>query len=278
MQSSSHTSFSVLMSVYNNDKAEFFHEALLSVYRQTYMPDEVILVVDGPVSNKIKSVIELFSSKYNSLNVIWLPENKGHGNAKRVGLQNCNNELIAVMDSDDICVLERFEKQINYFHKHSDVSIVGGTIAEFKNSIENLIGRRELGANHSEISTNLKLRCPMNHMTVMFKKSEVDRAGGYQDWYHNEDYYLWIRMFINGSKFANLKDILVYVRVDENFYLRRGGLKYFFSESRLQLFMYKNGVINLFQLFFNILIRSIIQLIMPNKVRGIIFRKLFRRT
>ena len=89
---------------------------------------------------------------------------RDHGNAKRVGLQNCNNELIAGMDSDDICVLERFEKQINYFHKHSDVSIVGGTIAEFKNSIENLIiGRRELGANHSEISTNLKLRCPESY-------------------------------------------------------------------------------------------------------------------
>ncbi len=278
MQSSSCTSFSVLMSVYNNDKAEFFNEALLSVYRQTYMPDEVMLVVDGPVSSKIKSVIEHFSSKHNSLNVIWLPKNKGHGNAKRVGLQNCKNELIAIMDSDDICVLERFEKQINYFHKHPDVSIVGGTIAEFKNSIENLIGRRALGANHDEISKNLKLRCPMNHMTVMFKKSEVDRAGGYQDWYHNEDYYLWIRMFINGSKFANLKETIVYVRVDENFYLRRGGLKYFFSESRLQLFMYKNGVINPIQLFFNILIRFIIQLIMPNKVRGIIFRKLFRRT
>ena len=95
----------------------------------------------------------------------------------------------------------------------------------------------------------------------MFKKKEVEKAGGYQDWYHNEDYYLWIRMFQRGSVFKNLKETLVFARVSKSFYNRRGGLKYFISEYRLQAYMLSKGVVNIWRFFINVAIRIIIQIL-----------------
>ena len=128
-----------------------------------------------------------------------------------------------------------------------------------------------------EISKNLKLRCPMNHMTVMFKKSEVDRAGGYQDWYHNEDYYLWIRMYLKNNIFGNLKNSLVKVRIDDKMFLRRAGWKYFKSELGIQKLLLKNKITTVIEFLYNVSIRLVIQLLIPNCFRKWIFLKLIRK-
>ena len=267
--------FSVAMSVYNGDNAQFFAESLESVFNQSVQPDEVVLVVDGPVSSQIKSVIETFNQRKNT-QVIWLEKNRGAGFAKRISLNACQYNFVAIMDSDDICLNNRFEKQIECFKKDKDLSIVGGTIQEFMYEKHNVIGLRKVPLEHKDILEYLKYRCPFNHMTVMFKKSEVERSGGYLDWHYNEDYYLWIRMYLNKCKFKNLSDILVLARTSHDFYNRRGGMKYFFSESKLQRYMYKNRVINLTLFIRNIFIRFIIQVILPNKLRGFIFKNYFR--
>jgi len=111
----------------------------------------------------------------------------------------------------------------------------------------------------------------------MFRKSEVMKAGGYQDWYHNEDYYLWIRMYLKGSLFFNKEDVLVYARTNEDFYRRRGGWKYFLSESKLQKFMYSNKINSLFTYWNNVTVRLIVQLLLPNYLREKVFIKFFRQ-
>lgn len=267
--------FSVSISVYNKDNPEYFSEALHSIYNQTLVPDEVVLVVDGPVPEKIKNIINTYEvSKF--MKVVWLKDNVGHGNARRIGFVNCSNEYVAIMDSDDICVKERFEKQIDCFRDNKDLSIVGGSIVEFIEDVSSVIGKRSIPSNHNDIVKYMKSRCPFNQMTVMFKKSDVESSGGYLDWYHNEDYYLWIRMYQNSCKFFNLQDVLVYARVGEDFYNRRGGWKYFVSESKLQRYMYNNGIIHLSLFLGNIFIRFIIQVILPNKLRGFVFKNYFR--
>jgi glycosyltransferase involved in cell wall biosynthesis len=270
--------FSVLISVYVNDNPEFFLQAINSIYNQTLPPNEVVLVVDGPISNKTKDYIKDSELKRNTLKIIWLEENVGHGNAKRIGLEACKNNLVAIMDSDDLCVDTRFEKQIDCFKNNNSLSIVGGSISEFEKEPSNIVGKRVLPLSHEEIIKFLKVRCPMNHMTVMFKKTDVERAGGYLDWFHNEDYYLWIRMYQSGCVFANLNDSLVYARVGKDFYHRRGGWKYFMSEYRLQSYMFSNGIINIWRFFINITIRIIIQILISDKIRAFIFKTYFRKS
>ena len=117
----------------------------------------------------------------------------------------------------------------------------------------------------------------MNLVTVMFKKSSVDKAGGFIDWYCEEDYYLWVRMSLANMKFKNVDDDLVNVRVGNEMYRRRGGIKYFKSEAALQKYMFKNKVIGFVTFFINVNKRLIVQVLLPNKLRGWVFKK-FART
>lgn len=271
--------FSVVLAVYKNDKTDFVSEALKSIIiNQILIPNEIVLVVDGPIPNELNSVLLDYESKYSSIfNIIRLSENKGLGNALKVGVEKANNELIARMDSDDISLPDRFLNQIEFFKNNPDVDLLGGQIAEFIDNPDNIIGIRNVPTDSENINDYIKYRCPFNHMTVMFKKSQVLSVGNYQDWHFNEDYYLWIRMALAGFKFANLPDILVNVRVGNEMYKRRGGWKYFKSEAKLQKYMWNNKIISLPILIYNVSGRFIIQVIMPNKLRGYVFKKLFRK-
>ena len=163
--------FSVLMCVYKNDNSTYFKQALESVSNQTVKPSEIVLVIDGPIPKETRDNINDFALKNQDIfNIIDLKINVGHGKAKNIGLKKCTYELVAIMDSDDICTKDRFEKQLLYFKKHPETSILGGIISEFSKNINISLGQRSLPSTHSEIKKFLKMRCPMNHMTVMFKK------------------------------------------------------------------------------------------------------------
>lgn len=273
------TSFSVLMSVYRNDKPEFVARAVESItVNQTLKPDEVIIVVDGPVPEGLSTLINTYenSSEFN-FNVIRLPENKGLGNALRIGMERASNEIVARMDSDDVSVPDRFEKQIAYLEAHPDCDIVGGQISEFIGNESNIVGQRIVPCMNEEILMWLRGRCPLNHMSVTMLRSRVLVVGNYLDWHFNEDYYLWIRMALAGCSFANLPHTLVNVRVGKDMYARRGGWKYFKSEEGLQRYMLQHNLIGIPRYMFNVAGRFVIQVAMPNGLRGWIFQKLFRK-
>ncbi|MBQ5844134.1 MAG: glycosyltransferase [Alistipes sp.] len=271
--------FSVITSVYKNDKPEFIRQAFDSItVGQILCPNEVVVVVDGPVSQAISSVIDEYAQYSPQLfNIIRLSENKGLGYALKVGIETAKYAIVARMDSDDYSIPERFAKQIEYLETHPDVDIVGGNMGEFVETLDNVVGVRNVPEHNIDINSYLKSRCPFNHITVMFKKQAVINAGGYLDWHYNEDYYLWIRMALNNCTFANLPDILCYARVGKDMYARRGGWKYFKSESKLQKYMFDKGLISFFRMSYNILLRFVLQVCMPNKLRGFVFRKFARK-
>lgn len=266
------------MSVYQNDKTEYVVRSIESITaNQTRCPDEVVLVVDGPVSSEL----QFFISKYEQLStpvfkIIRLSENNGLGNALRIGVEQATNEIIARMDSDDISVSNRFEKQIEYMETHPECDSLGGQISEFIDEESNVVGFRKVPCSHTEIFMWLKGRCPFNHMSVMMRRSRVLACGNYMDWYCNEDYYLWIRMALVGCRFANLPDTLVNVRAGKDMCARRGGWRYFKSEAALQKYMLANKVISPFRYLFNVSVRFVVQVMMPNRVRGFIFRTMLR--
>lgn len=264
--------FTVLMSVYRNDKPHDFEVSIDSVMKnQTVLPKALVLIVDGPVPLDLELSIREKTKNLLNTNVVWLPENKGLGNALRLGVELCETPLIARMDSDDIAVFDRFEKQLCAFENDATLSIIGGTINEFIDQPNNIVGKRTVPCADVDIKNYMKHRCAFNHMTVMFRKSEVMRVGNYRTWHWNEDYYLWIRMLMGGCKFANLEDVLVNVRVGRDMYARRGGWKYFKSEVGIHQFLLNGGIISTFQYVKNIFIRFVLQVLMPNRMREWVF-------
>ena len=268
--------FSVCMSVYKNDKPADFLVAVRSIYNQTAVPNDIVLVVDGPVGEELKGAITILQDEIEVLNVIWLPTNQGHAAARQTGLMAAKNELVAVMDADDISVPNRFERQLKAFEEHPEVSVVGGLINEFIGTPEKVVGTRIVPEHDEDIKAYLKSRCPMNLVTVMMRKSHLQAVGGYIDWYCEEDYYLWIRLALAGYKFYNIQENLVDVRVGEEMYQRRGGWRYFKSEASLQRYMWKHDVIGLGRYLYNVAIRFAVQVAMPNSVRGWVFRMFAR--
>ena len=266
------------MSVYKNDNAYHFDRALESITdAQSIKPSEIVLVVDGPINDQIEGVIEKYTKKYNIFNVIRLQNNRGLGNALKIAVENSSYELIARMDSDDISLPNRFANQIKMFLENESIEVVGGDIAEFIGDETNIVAYRRVPVYDLEIKEYLKKRCPLNHVSVMYKKSAVQRAGGYIDLFWNEDYYLWIRMAECGVVMANTGTVLVNVRTGDDMYKRRGGKKYFESEKYLQKYMLDRKMIGTMTYILNILKRWILQVLLPSSIRGWVFRRFARK-
>ena len=266
--------FSVAMCVYHKDDPTFFKRAVDSVVNQTCSPSEIVIVVDGPVPEKLNELIEGYAQN-PIFKIIRLEQNMGHGIARRSSLEHSSNEIVALMDADDVCVADRFEKQLCYF-QDGTVDIVGGDIAEFIGKEDNIVAYRSVPKSDKEIKQYIQKRCPFNQVTVMFRKEIYEKAGGYLDWYCDEDYYLWLRMMQQGAVFANTGEVLVRVRVGEEMYRRRGGWNYFKSEAKLQRYMRKHQIIGVGTYVVNVAKRLIVQVLMPNKVRGWVFKKFAR--
>lgn len=268
--------FSVLMSLYVKERPDFFRKSLDSIFNQTLKPDEVILVEDGPLTQELYFALDEYTKKYpNQLKRVPLPVNGGLGNALNEGLQHCTNDLVARMDTDDIARFDRFEKQLAVFEKYPQVEVVSSWIDEFEGSPENVISTRKLPEFPFEIYRYAKKRCPINHPTVMFRKNSVLFAGGYRPFPLFEDYYLWVRLLINGAKFYNVQESLLYFRTSPDMYKRRGGLKHAIDEVKFQNHIRKLGFISRWNFLENITTRFIVRII-PNSLREFIYHKFLR--
>ncbi|WP_302298392.1 glycosyltransferase [Phascolarctobacterium faecium] len=267
--------FSVLMSVYKNEKAEYLELAIDSILKQTIVPNEIVIVKDGTLTHELEMILDKFSTKYEFFKFLEFKENRGLGLALRDGVLSCSNELIARMDTDDISKLERFEKQLTYIANHPEVAVLGTCIEEFSKNINAPDSATILPLTHDEIVKFSKKRNPFRHMTVLFKRSAVISSGNYRDFLWFEDYHLWLRLMKKGYIMANLHDVLVSVRADDDMFSRRGGYKYLKQDIKFQIFMYENDYINFYEFIRNVFIRSAIRCV-PNKVRNIFYKKILR--
>lgn len=268
--------FSVLLSVYAKESPVFFLESLNSIFNQSLVPNEVILVKDGPLPEGLEKAIMELSSCHSILKVVTLPTNQGLGIALNEGLKHCSYDIVARMDTDDIACFNRFEKQIEIFTKYPDIDVVGAWIDEFESNKFDIRTSRKLPETHDEILSFAKRRNPINHPVAMFNKQAVMVAGGYQDFPLFEDYYLWVRMLQSGAKFYNIQESLLYFRSSPDMFKRRGGWKYGCNELRFQLFLRKNNFTSFFEFITNISIRFVARII-PNGLRAKLYQKIIRK-
>lgn len=267
--------YSVLMSVYYKENPVFFKESIESILLQTTPTNDFVIVCDGPLTDELFGVLDEY--KDNSvITIVQLEKNMGLTTALNEGLKYCKNELVARMDSDDIAEPFRCEEQLLAFETE-DLDVVGSNVVEFIDNPANIRTMRCVPENHDEIRKYSQKRNPMNHPSVMFKKSAVIKSGGYQKFHLYEDYQLWVNMIINGYKFKNIQKPLVKMRTTNDLYMRRGGFGYFKSGYKFQTYMYKAGYISFVRYLKNLSERLIVHALMPNSIRKWFYLKILRR-
>lgn len=267
---------SVLMSVYKSEKADYLYQAVESILHQTRKPDEVVIVEDGPLTEELYNILDRLEKDYAGLIYRYpLDDNKGLGLALKYGVEKCRYSLIARMDTDDISIPERLELQEKAFSADENMSIVGGHIREFMIDPSQPISYRYVPLEHEAIAQYQRKRSAFNHMTVMFKKFAVIKAGNYEHGLYMEDDLLWHNMIATGSKMRNLDKVLCFVRVGEGMYERRGGFSYFKNYKAARKIMLYRGQISSFDYHYSILVQFIVALI-PTNFRKTIFMKLLR--
>lgn len=277
MSVSKYENYSVLMSVYYKENSEYLKQAIESIQAQTFPTDDFVLVCDGSLNQELDSVIKKKQQEMkNILNVVRLKKNAGLGNALNKGIQQCKNELVARMDSDDISYPDRCEKQLTVFNTYPEISVCSGIVEEFATNPKVVESRRVPPETHAEIREFAKVRNPFNHPCVMYKKPDVEAVGSYKDFYLLEDYYLWVRMIMAGYQGYNLQEPLLHMRAGTDMYMRRGGLKYAKTQEKLFRFMKNNGFISKGQYIKNCVIRGESSLA-PNWLRKFVFEKVLRK-
>lgn len=263
--------FSVLMSVYAKDNPAWVAQALDSVLHNTVRPAEVAVAVDGPVPDSLRHVLDEYAGKEGVL-VWYFPQNRGRGAALQEAVPKCSHELVALMDADDICLPKRFELLLQYFQQHPETDICGGQNEEVDAQTLQTLSFRRVPLTDEGIKRYVKSRSPFNQQTVMFKKSAIQKAGGYRAFHLFEDYDLWVRMAHAGAHMANLPEPLVKMRMDDKMFARRGGWKYFMSNFALQNELIHYDMISLPRYIFNTAVRFCVQVLMPNKIRSLFYK------
>lgn len=267
--------FSVLLNIYAKDHPAWIKQALDSVLTNTVRPPEIVIMVDGPTSKEIQTILDE-ASKNKTVRIFSHNIAYGRAEALSFAIPKCSYDLIALHSADSISLPDRFEKQLAYFAAHLEMAVLGGQIQEIDGESLQPVAVRTVPQTDREIKTYLRMRSPFNHVTVMYKKAAVLAAGNYQPFHLMEDYYLWARMAAKGYQMGNLPDIVLNARVDSAMYGQCGGWKYFKSNYAMSKKLRELHLIPRTTHAFNACIRFCVQVLMPNNVRSYFYRKALR--
>lgn len=269
--------YSVLMSVYIKENSKYFDISIKSMVEQTIKPEQIVIVEDGELTEELYNVVEKYRKRYPEMfTVVSYKVNKGLGKALDIGLKNCRNDLVARMDSDDISVKDRCERELMLFENDKDLSIVSGNVAEFVDEVDNIISIRNVPEYQEKIKKRMRTRSAFNHPAVMYRKSEVERCGGYGKLKRKQDHDLFSRMMNRGCKAYNIQDIILYFRADENNLKRRKSWVNCKSYIIAQWNIFKRHECNCWELLYVICAQLFFR-IAPTRTIAFVTRKFLRR-
>jgi len=270
--------FSVLIPVYVKANADQFDSALQSIWdKQILKPTEVVIIEDGPLTEELYRTIKSWEEKIrSSLVVVKLEKNQGLGRALQAGLLTCKFDIVARMDADDLSLPERFEIQIKYLEENKNISVVGSHVEEFFDEQDSPNQIKRVPLTYQDIVKFSKYRNPINHPTVMFRKTAILESGGYQDRPLFEDYDLWVRVVLKGFLLANIDAVMVKMRTDLAQTSRRGGWLYFFNEVKFHFNLVKLKHVDIIQFLRNIILRLPLRIV-PVTIRLKVYKLLRKR-
>ncbi|RNE59094.1 glycosyltransferase [Cryobacterium tepidiphilum] len=269
--------FSLLLPIYAADKPAYFAKAFTSsVNDQSRKPAEVVLVQDGPIGEELQAeVARMIDSSSVPVNHVVLPQNVGLARALTEGLEHCHNDIVARMDADDIALPHRFEVQIPALVDRG-LDLVGSGLFEFAGDVGTILATRTPPVGADRIRAVARFRDPFNHPTVVYRKSAVERAGGYLDLGLMEDYWLFGRMVQANCVVDNVAEPLVMYRVNDGAYARRGGWAQLRAEVQLQHRFRRSGFTTRTQWLRNVAVRGGYRLV-PERIRRAAYRRIIAR-
>ena len=272
---------SVLMSVYAKENPAYFKKALESIINQTLQPDEILLIKDGALTKELEAVITEVTEQIseNGSKIVFrthaFEENVKLGRALRKGVELCEHEFVARMDTDDIACSDRLKKQYDYMVEHETVTALGGYMEEFCDD-ESFTRVKTIPIDAQSIRRYAKYRNPLNHMTVMFRRRAILEVGNYRHYPFLEDYDLWGRLLAAGYQIENLPEVLARARVGNELYGRRGGWEYCKKYLSLRLEQKKLGLTNWLEYLLACTI-TIGVTVIPSRVRKEVYQKILRK-
>jgi glycosyltransferase involved in cell wall biosynthesis len=247
---------SVLLSVYDREKPKYFDAALCSLHAQTRQPDELVVVLDGPIPQPLLAVLDKWESQFSfPTKRVPLHKNKGLGVALQEGLRKCSYEIVARMDTDDINYPHRLEKQTLFLEQHPEIAAVSSWLACFESDPDDILFVRKMSGDYKTICKRAKYRNPVLHPAVIFRKSMVEAAGGYNDSRLAQDYHLWVRMILNGMKITSIQEPLCKFRYNNKFLNRRTSWRSAKELIKIQKDFVRMGFISRSRAIFNIIFR-----------------------
>lgn len=264
------------MSLYAKERPEFLRLSLDSVFGQTLPPDEVVMVEDGPLTPELYAVLDEYSAAHPELTRIPLPRNGGLGRALNEGLRHCTHLIVARMDTDDIAKPDRFERQVRFMNENADISASGSWIDEFVGTTDNVVSQRSTATTPDGIALYARTRNPLNHPSVIFRKTDVEAVGSYMHFPLFEDWYLWARLISHGYRLANIPEPLLWFRTSPDTFRRRGGWRYARDGARFQFTLRRLGLIGYATALKNSVLRGAVYML-PNSLRGWIYSRFLRK-
>lgn len=265
-------SLSVLLAVCSKDKPQQLARALESIWQeQTRKPDQIVVVVDGPLGHELDDTLELWAEACEGqLDVVRLEQNHGLGVALNKGLTHCRSSLVARMDADDISLPERFEKQVSFMNENRHISLSSALIEEFQNEWETSATIRIIPEKQSEIKKFAKKRNPINHPAMIFRRSVLESVGGYPEFRKAQDWALVCLLLHQGYRLGNLLEPIVRMRTDPAFQERRG-IRYLMHELRVINYQKSIGFISWGELVFSLVTRVLLRMA-PKPLRRWVYR------
>lgn len=271
LQETANGDATVLLTVHGAEKAEHLETCLTSIRDQTRPAERIVLVKDGPLPKDLELVIGKFVKNELALcKIVELPENVGLVGALNEGLKHCETTYVLRMDSDDLSLPTRFERQIDFLEQHPEIGVISAAMQEFEEDPNDPRFIKRIHTEHADIEAQLPYRNPVNHAACCFRTRLVKDAGGYPDLPYLEDYKLWATLILKGVKFHNLQEPLYLCRYNISTISRRGGWSRFKNEIRLRWYLLRQGQIGPFVFTLVVLMQVLLRLT-PLKVREVIW-------
>ena len=254
---------------------EYFARALDSMVTQTLPPDQITIVCDGALTAGLDEVIADCDRQHPGLlTVLRYPEHQGIGICNNLGLEHCRNDIVVRMDSDDISEPDRCMTELAEFAADPSLDIVSGYILEFEQD-ERTGFLRTVPTDPEEALRYARRRMPFSNVTIAYRKSCVQRCGGYRDLSRAEDYDMVARMLMAGAKFKTLPKLMVRVRVDAGAFRRRKNWNHIRSLIGVRWGLYRMGFTSLWD-FLVMSASHLVSLLMPERLIRWIYEKKLR--
>ena len=199
----------VIMPVYNASK--YLAESIESILNQSYRNYFFYIINDKSTDNSLDIILE-YAKKDSRIKVVDFEENKGQSYSRNYGIKKATTPYVALMDADDISNLTRFEKQLNFLEKNSDIDVCGSWFTIFGDIKTETIKHLE---KHDDLKLNLLIGCYIGNPTVMSRRESINLYEFKKEFNPMEDYQLWSEMIYN-HKFHNIQESLLEYRWHEN--------------------------------------------------------------